>query len=142
MDGKFVMWSSDWEGSGYTDVFIVKVPPLPDEEPTTTPTYQCSDGMDNDGDALTDYPNDPGCTSTIDNEEYDAPTPTPTPTTDLIALRTSNPITLDGNLDEWTGANSVSFSGTSNNTTSHLLWDNTNLYVAFQVIDTELNALH
>jgi hypothetical protein len=38
MDGKFVMWSSDWEGSGYIDVFIVKVPPLPDEEPTPNPT--------------------------------------------------------------------------------------------------------
>ncbi|MHC4687668.1 MAG: hypothetical protein ACYTEW_25685, partial [Planctomycetota bacterium] len=26
MDGKFVMWSSDWEGSGYIDVFILKIP--------------------------------------------------------------------------------------------------------------------
>jgi subtilisin family serine protease len=37
------------------------------------PTYACSDGIDNDGDGLTDYPNDPGCTSTTDNDEYNAP---------------------------------------------------------------------
>ncbi len=39
------------------------------------PTYQCSDGIDNDGDGLTDYPADPGCSSSTDNDEYNAPTP-------------------------------------------------------------------
>jgi endoglucanase len=29
----------------------------------------CSDGLDNDGDGLTDYPNDPGCVSVLDNNE-------------------------------------------------------------------------
>lgn len=33
-------------------------------------TYQCSDGADNDGDRLVDYPNDPGCYSSTDNDEY------------------------------------------------------------------------
>lgn len=37
------------------------------------PTYQCSDTIDNDSDGLTDYPNDPGCSSTTDNDEYSAP---------------------------------------------------------------------
>lgn len=34
------------------------------------PTYQCNDGQDNDGDGLTDYPNDPGCSSPTDTSEY------------------------------------------------------------------------
>jgi hypothetical protein len=37
------------------------------------PSYQCSDGADNDGDGLVDYPEDPGCSSTSDNDEYNAP---------------------------------------------------------------------
>lgn len=32
----------------------------------------CSDGVDNDGDGSTSYPNDPGCTSPTDNSEGDA----------------------------------------------------------------------
>lgn len=35
--------------------------------------YACSDDRDNDGDGLRDYPNDPGCTSSTDNDEYNAP---------------------------------------------------------------------
>jgi hypothetical protein len=31
--------------------------------------YQCSDGIDNDGDGLIDYPQDPGCSSATDNSE-------------------------------------------------------------------------
>ena len=37
---------------------------------------QCSDGIDNDGDGKTDYPGDPGCDSTGDNDEADYPPPT------------------------------------------------------------------
>lgn len=33
-------------------------------------TAACSDSIDNDSDGLTDYPNDPGCTSSTDNDEY------------------------------------------------------------------------
>jgi uncharacterized repeat protein (TIGR01451 family) len=33
---------------------------------------QCSDGIDNDGDGLIDFPNDPGCSSANDNDEQDA----------------------------------------------------------------------
>lgn len=32
---------------------------------------QCSDGVDNDGDSLVDYPADPGCDSSVDNDETD-----------------------------------------------------------------------
>jgi hypothetical protein len=34
---------------------------------------QCSDGLDNDGDHLIDYPADPGCSSILDDDETDAP---------------------------------------------------------------------
>lgn len=34
--------------------------------------YQCNDGIDNDNDNLTDYPNDPGCSSAVDNNEEDS----------------------------------------------------------------------
>lgn len=32
-------------------------------------TYQCSDGVDNDGDGLADYPSDSGCSGKYDNNE-------------------------------------------------------------------------
>lgn len=35
----------------------------------------CEDGVDNDGDSLTDYPADVGCASATDNDETDTPTP-------------------------------------------------------------------
>ena len=41
----------------------------------TLPTYQCGDGIDNDGDGLVDL-QDPGCTDAGDNDETDEPTPT------------------------------------------------------------------
>jgi hypothetical protein len=34
----------------------------------------CSDGFDNDGDAITDWPLDPGCDDVVDNDEADPPT--------------------------------------------------------------------
>ncbi len=48
--------------------------PPPPPPPTT---YACSNGLDDDGDAKVDYPADPGCSSTTDNNEYNAP-PAPT----------------------------------------------------------------
>ncbi|MBA3737054.1 MAG: DNRLRE domain-containing protein [Actinobacteria bacterium] len=43
----------------------------------TTSSPACSDGQDNDGDGLTDYPADPGCTSVSDTDETDPPPPSP-----------------------------------------------------------------
>lgn len=37
--------------------------------PTVAAKPVCNDGIDNDGDSLTDYPNDPGCASKTDNDE-------------------------------------------------------------------------
>jgi uncharacterized protein YkwD len=47
--------------------------------PPPPPTYACSNGKDDDGDGKVDYPADPGCSSTTDNDEYNAP-PAPAPT--------------------------------------------------------------
>ncbi|RLI78392.1 hypothetical protein DRP05_07405 [Archaeoglobales archaeon] len=43
------------------------------EKAVIGPQPQCSDGIDNDQDGLVDYPNDPGCSSPQDNDEYNAP---------------------------------------------------------------------
>ena len=45
-----------------TSEFSVDIFPLP----------ECSDGADNDGDALIDFPLDPGCTDASDNDEFNA----------------------------------------------------------------------
>ena len=52
-------------------------PPPPPPPPPPAPTYACSNGADDDGDGKVDYPADPGCTSTTDNDEYNAPAPPP-----------------------------------------------------------------
>jgi hypothetical protein len=44
--------------------------------PTATPippTPACSNGIDDDGDLLTDFPADPGCLSADDSDESDLP---------------------------------------------------------------------
>lgn len=43
---------------------------------------QCEDGADNDGDGLTDFPSDPGCSDASDNDETDLPPPPPVVDTD------------------------------------------------------------
>lgn len=43
-------------------------------EQDATPA-SCNDGRDNDGDGLIDYPDDPGCDSAGDEDEYNAPPP-------------------------------------------------------------------
>ncbi|MGZ8708067.1 MAG: CAP domain-containing protein [Gaiellaceae bacterium] len=51
-------------------------PPPPPPPPVT---YACSNGADDDGDGKVDYPADPGCTSSTDNEEFNASAPPPPP---------------------------------------------------------------
>ena len=41
--------------------------------PAQALTPLCSDGVDNDGDSRTDYPDDTGCTSPEDSDEFGAP---------------------------------------------------------------------
>jgi hypothetical protein len=47
-------------------------PPAPPPAPEA-----CGDGQDNDADGKVDYPNDPGCTSLSDTDEYNAAAPPP-----------------------------------------------------------------
>lgn len=42
-------------------------------EGNQTQTYECNDGYDNDNDGYVDYPNDPGCSSSSDDNEYNSP---------------------------------------------------------------------
>ncbi|MBW2978381.1 hypothetical protein KY331_06050 [Candidatus Woesearchaeota archaeon] len=60
--------------------------------PVDCPIYQCNDGVDNDGDNLTDYPADPGCSSSEDDDETDPSGPVEVLFDDFE----------DGNLVEWT----------------------------------------
>lgn len=46
---------------------------------TVSSSPACSDSVDNDGDNLADYPNDPGCADANDNDETDPVTPPSTP---------------------------------------------------------------
>ncbi len=71
--------------------------PVSDPQPTpvTNPTpAQCNDGIDNDGDGLTDLLHDPGCSDLSDDDESNPiPTPigTPTPaTTSKASIQLSN----------------------------------------------------
>ena len=48
-------------------------PQLVVESGSSPPSAQCSDETDNDGDGLTDFPADPGCTSAQDDDETDPP---------------------------------------------------------------------
>ena len=69
----------------------------------------------------------------------------PTTTSSSIsAFKTLSPITIDGNLNEsvWSSANSVTFSGSNNTVKVSTLWDNTNLYFAYDVTDSQLEALN
>lgn len=77
-------------------------PPAPAPAPPPPPPPVCADGLDNDGDGLSDYPNDPGCTSEDDGDETDPAPPCKTPelgervslegcgTGDIIVLRGVN----------------------------------------------------
>ncbi|MCK5026874.1 MAG: VWA domain-containing protein, partial [Candidatus Pacebacteria bacterium] len=49
-------------------------------------TYECSDGIDNDGDGLTDYPNDLGCDCFDDDDENDRPVITVDPTSITLTV--------------------------------------------------------
>jgi len=47
--------------------------------PAPPPSYACSNGQDDDGDGKVDYPSDPGCASSTDNDEFNSATPSPPP---------------------------------------------------------------
>jgi len=62
-DGRFLV------GNGFYDASQADFTWMADLAP------DCSDGIDNDGDGLIDYPADPGCTSPTDNSEHESTLP-------------------------------------------------------------------
>jgi hypothetical protein len=58
------------DGGDELDLAVVKSGTTADRfDCDSAPVTACSDGADNDGNGLTDYPDDPGCASTGDDEE-------------------------------------------------------------------------
>src|SRR5215475_129130 len=59
-----------------TSVSIDAAPRQPDASaprPDATPPPACSDGIDNDGDGLIDFPADPSCASASGTDEFHTP---------------------------------------------------------------------
>ena len=54
-----------------------KPPPVEAPVAVVAPMHACSDTQDNDADAKTDHPADPGCTAADDDDETDPPPPPP-----------------------------------------------------------------
>lgn len=88
-DGWIDMGDSGCTGAD-DDSEIYVAPPItpPPTSPTPSPTpttgaYQCSDGIDNDYDALIDYPNDTGCYSSTDSDEAYTTSTTPPPSSSM-----------------------------------------------------------
>ena len=97
------------------------------EEPSTI--YQCSDNLDNDNDGLTDYPNDPGCISTTDNDEYNAPivTDNQAPANPTISINNNTSLTNSTSVTLALGATdniAVTQMQLSNDGASYSAWEN------------------
>src|SRR3989344_2122646 len=106
-------------------------------------TAQCTDGVDNDGDGLTDYPNDPGCESLSDGGEQSAtadaaiqalPTLVFSGESSVVNWNASNVTgctVIGTNGDSWTGAGGSRTTSAIVETTAYVL----------SCIDLEGNAL-
>ena len=96
-------------------------------------TAQCTDGVDNDGDGLTDYPNDPGCESLSDGGEQGAaadsaiqalPTLVFSGETSIISWSATNVSACEvggTNGDSWTGAGGSRTTSAIVETTAYVL---------------------
>ena len=76
-----------------------------------TSGIQCADGIDNDGNGLTDYPADPGCSSAGDTVEHALPTASLSASPSSIAIGSSSTLT-------WSSTNATSCTGTNFSTGS------------------------
>src|SRR3989344_9584234 len=76
-DGDGAIDSNDFSCSGPTD------------NDETLPRAACQDFVGNDNDGLTDFPQDPGCTSNQDNDEFNA-----LPTADLSITKSARPASV------------------------------------------------
>jgi len=71
--GYFFNGIHDDDPQNYIDIADIFMSDQPIGSPpgflSGSPTYECNDGIDNDGDGNTDYGSDNGCTSSSDNDE-------------------------------------------------------------------------
>ena len=63
--------AADNDGDGATDLDDPGCESVTDQDEYDDPVAGCRDGIDNDGDDLLDYPNDPGCLVSLDDDEAD-----------------------------------------------------------------------
>jgi hypothetical protein len=63
----------DNDGDGQTDLDDIGCENAEDEDESNP--SECEDGVDNDQDGFIDYPDDPGCGSVFDDDEFNAPPP-------------------------------------------------------------------
>jgi len=61
--------ASGWQLTGGWALYAETPPAI--SQSFGQPTDECNDGLDNDGDGFTDFPNDPGCSSATDYFEFD-----------------------------------------------------------------------
>ena len=82
-----------------TWTWTIDTTPPPPPPPPPPPSPQCSDGVDNDGDGQTDFPDDPGCSSATDTTESPNPTTDHQPSARFTFSPTSpvigHPVTFD-----------------------------------------------
>jgi len=62
----------DNDGDGMNDLDDPGCSALTDHDEYNDPIPGCNDGIDNDGDDLFDFPNDPGCMVSLDDDEEDS----------------------------------------------------------------------
>lgn len=63
--------AADNDGDGAVDLDDPGCQTATDGDEYNDPVAGCKDGLDNDGDGLFDYPNDPGCLVSLDDDEAD-----------------------------------------------------------------------
>lgn len=98
---------SDWPFLWTAVDWILKDPI---SQPPETQPKQCNDGIDNDLDNLTDFPNDPGCTDINDKDETD-PTGPVELFSDGFESGTLNNWTTYGSGRRWISSTDQSFEG-------------------------------
>jgi probable HAF family extracellular repeat protein len=73
-DGRTIVGNGQTPAGVQGWVATLPAPAHPTPPAPPTPPAACSDGGDNDGDGLVDFPADPGCRDESDDSEYDAVT--------------------------------------------------------------------
>ena len=66
-------WQNVWQDK--VDLLHRLIDSGPTDPPTPNEDSVCEDGIDNDSDGLTDFPDDPGCDSADDDNEFNQPPP-------------------------------------------------------------------